>query len=83
MSDVVLLERSEGVLTVTLNRPEALNALTVDGMAALAADGRRVAVAGVSMGALLALHLAVGRPEVAALVLAGTCLLYTSDAADE
>jgi enoyl-CoA hydratase/carnithine racemase len=36
MRDVVLVERSEGVLTLTLNRPEALNALTVDGMAALA-----------------------------------------------
>jgi enoyl-CoA hydratase/carnithine racemase len=36
MSDVVLADRSEGVLTLTLNRPESLNALTVEAMGALA-----------------------------------------------
>src|SRR5262245_47644984 len=36
MSDVVLVERSDGVVTLTLNRPEALNALTVEAMAMLA-----------------------------------------------
>ncbi len=36
MSDVVLVDRSDGVLTLTLNRPEALNALTVEAMALLA-----------------------------------------------
>ncbi len=35
MSDVVLAERSNGVLTLTLNRPEALNALTVEAMGRL------------------------------------------------
>jgi carboxylesterase len=43
-------------------------------MNVLAAERARVAVVGVSMGALLALHLAVVRPAVAALVLAGTAL---------
>ncbi|HET8579122.1 MAG TPA: enoyl-CoA hydratase-related protein [Methylomirabilota bacterium] len=36
MSDLVLVGRDDGVCTLTLNRPEALNALTVDAMAALA-----------------------------------------------
>ena len=36
MTDRVLVEQSEGVRTLTLNRPEALNALTVPAMAALA-----------------------------------------------
>src|SRR5687767_14196486 len=36
MSDAVLADRSYGVLTLTLNRPEALNALTVDAMNRLA-----------------------------------------------
>lgn len=36
MSDDVLAERSNGVLTLTINRPEALNALTVETMGRLA-----------------------------------------------
>jgi enoyl-CoA hydratase/carnithine racemase len=36
MTDLVRVEQSEGVRTLTLNRPDALNALTVDAMAALA-----------------------------------------------
>ncbi len=36
MSDLVLAEHRDGVTTLTLNRPEALNALTVEAMAALA-----------------------------------------------
>ena len=36
MSDAVLADRSNGVLTLTLNRPEAMNALTVDAMSRLA-----------------------------------------------
>jgi 2-(1,2-epoxy-1,2-dihydrophenyl)acetyl-CoA isomerase len=36
MSDVVLADRSNGVLTLTLNRPETLNALTVESMSLLA-----------------------------------------------
>jgi enoyl-CoA hydratase/carnithine racemase len=36
MTDLVLVEQSEGVRTLTLNRPHALNALTVPAMAALA-----------------------------------------------
>ena len=28
MADVLLIERSEGIATVTLNRPEAMNALS-------------------------------------------------------
>lgn len=36
MSDLVLASRDDGVCTLTLNRPEALNALTVEAMAALA-----------------------------------------------
>lgn len=36
MSDVVLADLAEGVLTLTLNRPEALNALTVEAMGRLA-----------------------------------------------
>jgi enoyl-CoA hydratase/carnithine racemase len=36
MSDPVLVGQSEGVRTLTLNRPEALNALTVEAMGALA-----------------------------------------------
>lgn len=35
MTDLVLVEQSEGVRTLTLNRPQALNALTVPAMAAL------------------------------------------------
>jgi carboxylesterase len=42
------------------------------GFDALAAEVPRVAVAGLSMGSLLALHLAATRPEVAALVSAAT-----------
>ena len=38
MSDLVLVTQSEGVRTLTLNRPEALNALTVEAMGTLA-DG--------------------------------------------
>ena len=36
MTDLVLVEQSEGVRTRTLKRPDALNALTVPAMAALA-----------------------------------------------
>src|SRR5262245_20033754 len=36
MSDLVLVHRSEGVRTLTLNRPEALNALTLKATTALA-----------------------------------------------
>ncbi len=35
MSDVVLVDRSDGVSTLTMNRPEALNALTLEAMASL------------------------------------------------
>ncbi len=46
-----------------------------DGLGRLAAEAPRVAVAGMSLGALLALHLAASRPaEVVALVLCGTPL---------
>ncbi len=36
MSDDILADRSNGVLTLTINRPEALNALTVETMGRLA-----------------------------------------------
>jgi enoyl-CoA hydratase/carnithine racemase len=36
MTDVVLVAQSDGVLTLTLNRPDSLNALTVEVMGALA-----------------------------------------------
>ena len=36
MSDAVLADRSNGILAPTLNRPEALNALTVDAVSRLA-----------------------------------------------
>jgi enoyl-CoA hydratase/carnithine racemase len=36
MSDLVLVDRSDAVLTLTLNRPEALNALTAEAMGVLA-----------------------------------------------
>jgi 2-(1,2-epoxy-1,2-dihydrophenyl)acetyl-CoA isomerase len=36
MSDLVLTDRADGVLTLTMNRPEAMNALTVEAMSRLA-----------------------------------------------
>jgi len=36
MSDTVLIDRSNGVLTLTLNRPKTLNALTINAMSRLA-----------------------------------------------
>jgi enoyl-CoA hydratase/carnithine racemase len=36
MSDLILVDHADGVATVTLNRPDTLNALTVETMAALA-----------------------------------------------
>src|SRR5690242_8334672 len=36
MADSILVERADGVLTATLNRPEKLNALTADMYSALA-----------------------------------------------
>ncbi len=47
------------------------------GFDALAAEGPRVAVFGLSMGSLLALHLAATRPAVAALVCAATPIRLT------
>lgn len=43
MSETVLVERDEGVATVTLNRPERMNALTDELMRALAARLRELA----------------------------------------
>ncbi len=59
MADVLLLERSEGVATLTLNRPDSMNSLSVelkqalvDGLAELAHDGavRAVVITGNGRG---------------------------------
>jgi carboxylesterase len=53
---------------------------TIEGaVATLHLEGRRVAVVGMSMGALLGLHMAAaGRPPIDALVLCGTALTLNS-----
>ncbi len=56
MSDTVLLDVTDGVATLTLNRPEAMNSLTVEAKVALNDAVREVA----------------GDPRVRALVLTGT-----------
>ena len=43
MSDTVLVDHSEGVGTITINRPEALNSLTIECKEALLSAVRRVA----------------------------------------
>ncbi|HEV7206915.1 MAG TPA: enoyl-CoA hydratase-related protein [Jatrophihabitans sp.] len=56
MSDVLLVDRSEGVATLTLNRPESMNSLSVELKEALLEATRDVS----------------GDPSVRAVVLAGT-----------
>jgi len=52
MTDTVLVTQSDGVRTLTLNRPESLNALTVEAMGALA-DRLEEAAADRSAGAVV------------------------------
>jgi enoyl-CoA hydratase/carnithine racemase len=62
MSDPVLAEHHDGVTTLTLNRPEALNALTVEATAALADR----------------LEAAAGDPRVRAVVITGAGTAFSA-----